>query len=472
MHRTWVRIVLAVALMHAVLVPALYVGIAGIVDASAHESFANHARSAARLVADELERVAPARLGTDTAPILDGAILGGRCVYAALVVGDRLQRSPLSTTALPALEEDFEFGDHGDDTYFVFAPVQLADGSMGVLRIGFDEAPTRAEIQAARRQLAAVLALYTAISLLAAGAFGWWLIRPLQTLQRAAARIAAGDRSVELRTASSLAEVRSLAQQLESMRTQLVASAARLAESQRLETIGTLAGGMAHEFNNILTPILLYAQEALVELPADAPIREDLEQVVRGAQRARRLVGQVLTFSRGGQASPAVVFDARSVVAEVDEFLRKLVPPSVVLQSEMPDTPLPVRGDPALLHQLLVNLCINGYQSMRARGGELRVMARAVTEIGSERLVAGDYVLLGVRDQGHGIDAEHLGRIFEPFFTTREIGEGTGLGLSVVHGIARSMGGTVLVDSQRDVGSHFRVYIPLAAEHVASTPSA
>lgn len=478
---TWVRVVLAILLLHAVLMPALYFGIAAIVQRSSEETFANQVRMNARLVADELERLGADRFVENAAPILDGAILSGRCVFADIVVDGISRRSPLSSNAREQPVEDFAFGDHGDNTYYVSVPVPL-DSTTAKLRLGFDETQTLAEIATSRQRLLVALLVYTAASLVIGAWFGWSLVRPLQALQAAAARVRSGDRERSLVTTTRLWEVRQLATELEFMRVELLGANERLRkeaaeletlqrqrgalelqlqEKKRLETIGTLAGGIAHEFNNILVPILLYSEDALDSLSADSEVRHDIEHVVKAAQRARRLISEVLTFSRGRDSRRTEVFDVAPILADVTDLLRKMVPPSIeVKASAAPHCPK-VRGDPALVNQLLMNLCVNGYQSMRDRGGLLQVNIEPVRWPGDDRVARGNYVVLSVSDQGHGIETEYLGRIFDPFFTTREIGDGTGLGLSVVHGVATSLGATVTVESQVEKGSTFRVYIPV-----------
>ncbi len=481
--RTWARVALAILLLHVVLVPALFFGIAEIVQHSSEETFANQVRMNARLVADELERLPVDRFVENAMPILDGAILSGRCVFADIVVDGKSRRSPLSNSYREEPVEDFVFGDHGDNVYYVGMPVPL-ENTTAKLRLGFDEAPTLAEIATSRQRLLVALLLYAAASLMVGAWFGWSLVRPVQALQAAAARVRAGDRERSLTTTTRLWEVRQLATELEFMRVELVGANERLRqeavvlesvqrergalevqlqEKKRLETIGTLAGGIAHEFNNILVPILLYSEDALESLSADSEVRHDIEHVVKAAQRARRLISEVLTFSRGRDSQRSEIFELEPILIEVTDFLRKMVPPSIEIKASAAPSCPKVRGDPTLVHQLLMNLSINGYQSMRDRGGLLEIRIEPVKWPGDDQVARGDYVVLSVSDQGHGIETEYLGRIFDPFFTTRDIGDGTGLGLSVVHGVATSLGATVTVESQVEKGSVFRVYIPVSA---------
>jgi signal transduction histidine kinase len=236
----------------------------------------------------------------------------------------------------------------------------------------------------------------------------------------------------------------------------------RLRHSERVATVGTLAGGIAHEFNNIMTPILLYAETALEEIPPENPATGDLRRVISAAHRARALVNRILAFSRDFQSGPNTLVLVRPIVDEVMALLRAIVPSNVEIAFDCARDLPAVLGDPSLIHQLVMNLCTNACQAMRASGGLLTVRVSRVRHSTEPRIAEGDYVVLEVRDTGHGMDERTRSRIFEPFFTTREVGEGTGLGLSVAHGIVASMGATILVDSEAGRGATFSVYFPVA----------
>jgi signal transduction histidine kinase len=274
---------------------------------------------------------------------------------------------------------------------------------------------------------------------------------------------------------SSIREVQELNHHLEHMRQKLVgtnesleremkereASEAkrldlerRLLHRERIATIGTLAGGIAHEFNNIMTPILLYSQVALQDAPAGSAL---------AAHRARSLVNGVLTFSREMDLQQATVFALRPSVEEALELLRAIVPANVEITFEAQADEVPVIGDPSLLHQVVVNLCTNAYQAMSPAGGRIALKLGAVRDPPKSQIRPGYYVLLEVSDTGHGMDNSVLAHIFDPFFTTRDVGEGTGLGLSIVHGIVTSMGGVVTVESTVGTGTIVQIYLPAAA---------
>jgi signal transduction histidine kinase len=300
-------------------------------------------------------------------------------------------------------------------------------------------------------------------------------------LTEGARRIAEGEVNSRLEFASSIYEVKELARHLESMRRELVGTNERLSgeilqraageaerssleqrlrHRERIVTVGTLAGGIAHEFNNIMTPVLLYAQDGLDVVPPDEPLAEDLRRVIAAAHRARSLVNRVLTFSRDIDAEPQCTVRLGVVVDEVLTLLRALVPSNIEIVRCGADE-AQIVGDPGLVHQLIMNLCTNAYQAMQENGGVLTVTLSQEHASNDARVEPGDHVVLEVLDTGQGMDEETRERIFDPFFSTREVGAGTGLGLSVVHGIATSMKATITVDSKPGKGAKFRVYFPM-----------
>jgi signal transduction histidine kinase len=291
---------------------------------------------------------------------------------------------------------------------------------------------------------------------------------------------------------SSIREVRDLNHQLERMRQELVGTNERLQNEirervvseekrfelerrlqhrERIATIGTLAGGVAHEFNNIMTPILLYSQVALDEVPEGSALAGDLTRIVAAAHRARSLVTRILTFSREMDSQGSCVFRLRPTVEEALALLRAIMPANIEIVVDAKEDAVPILGDPSLVHQIVINLCTNAYQAMRASGGRLAVRLGA-TENPARSGRAGRFALLEVSDTGHGMEPAVMEHIFEPFFTTREVGEGTGLGLSVVHGIVTSMGGSISVESAPGSGTKFSVCLPAAPEQAHSGDAA
>ena len=238
-------------------------------------------------------------------------------------------------------------------------------------------------------------------------------------------------------------------------------------ESQKMEAIGTLAGGIAHDFNNILAAILgnlALARQDLANklndgLPSPHPVSASLEQINRAALRARDLVQQILSFSRQDAGGFKTVSLA-PVVEETLSLLRSTLPAGVRLDAMLPAEPLLVHGDSTQLQQVLLNLCTNAWHALPAQGGVSggsEVSGRI--EVGLAA-ATGDRVHLWVRDNGSGMDETTRQRIFDPFFTTKTVGQGTGLGLSVVHGIVGAHGGSIVLDTSPGQGSTFHLYLP------------
>ena len=210
---------------------------------------------------------------------------------------------------------------------------------------------------------------------------------------------------------------------------------------------------------------MLYAQLALESTPPDTELSKDLSRVVAAAHRARNLVTRILTFSREMDSPQVGAFSAEVPVAEALALLRAIVPTNIEIVFNAPQQEIRVQGDPSLVQQIVMNLGTNAYQAMRDSGGKLGVSLR-FAEPAEGIQQEGGYCVLEVTDSGHGIEPALLAHIFEPFFTTREVGEGTGLGLSVVHGIVESMGGEIVAESQPTRGTTFKVYLPLAEQRV------
>lgn len=241
-------------------------------------------------------------------------------------------------------------------------------------------------------------------------------------------------------------------------------------QAQKLEAIGTLAGGIAHDFNNVLGAIIGYVELTQPTLPAGAPAHLYLEQVLQASHRAADLVRQILTFSRR-EEQRRVALLLQDVVREPVKLLRATVPAMIEFDVSLPrDLPL-VSADSTQIHQVVMNLCTNAAHAMGGAAGRLGIALEKVTLDGAQArakeapgLKPGVYVRLTVSDTGCGMDHATMERIFEPFFTTKGPGEGTGLGLSVVHGIMQSHGGAVTVSSRPGEGTTFRLYFPAALE--------
>ncbi len=238
----------------------------------------------------------------------------------------------------------------------------------------------------------------------------------------------------------------------------------RLQQAQKMEAIGTLAGGIAHDFNNILTPILGYSEMLMDALPEGSQERADEEQVVKAANRAKELVKQILTFSRQTEQERNPV-QVHLVIKEALKLMRSSMPANIEIKSSITVGCCQVLADPTQIHQVLMNLCTNAYHAMRESGGVLTVSLSEV-DIAPEDyaenigLQSGRYLRLLVSDTGHGMDKVLVNKIFDPYFTTKKKGEGTGVGLSVVHGIVKSHQGQITVYSEPGHGTEFHVYLP------------
>jgi PAS domain S-box-containing protein len=239
----------------------------------------------------------------------------------------------------------------------------------------------------------------------------------------------------------------------------------QLRQAQKMEAIGTLAGGIAHDFNNILAAVLGYSELLLDEIPREGSAPGHLKQVIKAANRAKDLVHQILTFSRKVTQELRPV-EVHTVVLEALKLLRASLPSTIEISEDVDADSGQVLGDASQVHQVIMNLCTNAYHAMREKGGVLSILLRRVNlerqqDQNPGGLPKGAYVRLTVRDTGHGMSKDTLERAFMPFFTTKPVGEGTGLGLSVVRGIAIGLGGAITVESEEGKGTSFDVYLPV-----------
>jgi PAS domain S-box-containing protein len=240
----------------------------------------------------------------------------------------------------------------------------------------------------------------------------------------------------------------------------------QLRQSQKMEAIGRLAGGVAHDFNNMLTGIIGYADLLLLGLNRDHPLTGKVEEIKKAGKRAASLTQQLLAFSRKQMLQPKVL-DLNLVVADLKRMLQRLIGEDISLETQLESGLFRVKVDPNQMGQVLMNLVVNARDAM-ARGGEITIETANVVldqAFGRKRGVSlqpGPYVLLEVRDTGTGIDPETRSHIFEPFFTTKELGKGTGLGLSTVYGIIKQSGGYIWVESRPEEGTSFQIFLPQA----------
>ena len=238
----------------------------------------------------------------------------------------------------------------------------------------------------------------------------------------------------------------------------------QLRQAQKMESIGTLAGGIAHDFNNILTAISGYTELSRLFINKPEMLQQNIDEVLKATTRAKDLVLQILTFSRKNEQKTQAL-QVSLVIKEALKLLRSSLPSTIDIKQKIKSDEL-VLADPTQIHQIIMNLCTNAYHAMRETGGTLEITLTTVdlNEISNTHklnVVPGKHLQLSVSDTGTGMDEETKNKIFEPYFTTKGLGEGTGLGLAVVHGIVKNYNGDIRIDSEVGKGTSFHVYLPV-----------
>ena len=239
-------------------------------------------------------------------------------------------------------------------------------------------------------------------------------------------------------------------------------------KAHKLESIGIFAGGIAHDFNNILTPIFGYTNLAFDKIPEGNPARDDLERVNLAAKRAKDLVYQILSFTRQRAPQEPVPIKTQHNIKESLKLLRSSIPATIKINQNIDTQCGAIMSDPTQIHQVLMNLCTNAVHAMEEKGvlgislQEVNLKAKDVAH--KPELIPGPYVCLSISDTGTGMDQETINHIFEPFYTTKEVGKGTGIGLSVIHNIVESHKGMITVDSEPKKGTTFHVFFPLVED--------
>ena len=238
----------------------------------------------------------------------------------------------------------------------------------------------------------------------------------------------------------------------------------QLQQSLKMESIGTLAGGIAHDFNNILFPIIGHTEMMLEDIPENSEFRDSLNHIYTGAMRASELVKQILTFSRQ-DSNVLKLMKMQPIIKEALKLIRSTIPTTIEIKQNLETNCGVIKADPTQIHQIVMNLSTNAYHAMEDTGGELIVKLKEI-ELGdldliNQDMTPGAYACLTITDSGKGMDKDLTQKIFDPFFTTKEKGKGTGMGLSVVHGIVESMNGAIQVYSEPAKGTEFNIYLPV-----------
>jgi PAS domain S-box-containing protein len=248
----------------------------------------------------------------------------------------------------------------------------------------------------------------------------------------------------------------------------------QLMQSQKLEAIGRLAGGVAHDFNNMLTVISGYGAMVLEELPAGDPLRGDVEEILTATDRAATLTAQLLAFSRQQRMRPRII-NLNSLIADTEKMLRRLIREDIALDLILEAGLGNVKADPGQMEQAIVNLVVNSRDAM-PKGGRIVVETANVFLDESYAkthswVQPGEFVMVAISDTGDGMDADVQRRVFEPFFTTKEQGKGTGLGLATVYGMVKQTGGDIWVYSEPGKGTTFKLYFPNVADAITASPA-
>ena len=242
----------------------------------------------------------------------------------------------------------------------------------------------------------------------------------------------------------------------------------KLQQAQRMEAIGSLAGGIAHDFNNVLFSIMGFTEITMADMEKEDKNRENLDQVLIAANRAKEMVQHILAFSRQTETEKKPV-QIQHIMDEVLKLLKHSIPSTIEIKATIDKNSYPVFADPVQIHQVIMNLATNSSHAMKEKGGIMEFIVAQKTIIPEDlttypNLNLGEYIEIQIKDTGHGISKDNIGKIFNPYFTTKNAGEGSGMGLSVVHGIILGHNGGVLVKSEPDRGTSFHILLPMLKE--------
>jgi signal transduction histidine kinase len=476
------RVVLTVFIVNLFTLPLLYALLTQAVYNSASEVFVNHVRSYSRFLADIIERD---HLSDEEGimELLDIAVLSSHGKFAQLDYDEQsLRSSLLGDSETVGYKEDFSFGENGDGTYFL-AVLTTFGSKQATLKLGFDESQTQSQIGNLKLQVAALLLAFFTIVMIMAVLFARLLCKPLVVLQGMSNAVAKGDYNVHLTTDSRFREVISLTEDLEHMRAELVGinesltcemhkrqiaqdkalkTQKKLHHAQKLQSIGTLTSGVAHEFNNLLQPIMMHAEEILEEMEEDDGLRDDVRRILDSSERARELVSKILAFSREPDEDSGQPVSLQEIVVDVLGWMRSAIPSGVTIKTQLHKQCPAVKGSAEELRQIVVILVTNAYLAIGDKDGTINVAVSSASQ--QEHAVQ-----LRVYDNGCGIEPTLIDRVFEPFFSTRAVGQGTGLGLYIARGIVMRHGGDISISSVAGRDTIVDVRLPLHATEIAKT---
>jgi len=234
----------------------------------------------------------------------------------------------------------------------------------------------------------------------------------------------------------------------------------KLLQAQKIKAIGTLAGGIAHDFNNVLYPIIGFTEMSMQDLPENHPVQENLRDIFQGAKRARDLVKQILAFSnqRDLEHKPLAL---QSIITETLKLLRSIIPSNILIEKNLPENDIYIFANSTEFHEVVMNVCTNAYHAMEETGGVLTLSLEEAPPGTALKYENDKYCCLTINDTGTGISAEIIDNIYDPYFTTKEQGKGSGLGLSVVHGIVKSYKGAIDITSETEKGTAVKIYFPM-----------
>ncbi len=375
----------------------------------------------------------------------------------------------------------FAIDSAGKERVIVYEPLSLMGNGKTpymYMFMGFDYDQLQEKAHSILNRLLVTSLLSLALALFIAWFIGGRSVaRLIEKLSLVTIKFSEGEKNVTSNVDYSDGEIGALAQSFDSMVTIIRQREGeknklekQLQQAQKMEAIGILAGGIAHDFNNILAAILGYAEMARYNSQPESTVFKQLDKVLEAGNRAKTLVQQILSFSRQDEMA-RIFLQPASIVKETIKMLRPSLPTTIEIHQNIQSTTSLILADPTQIHQILMNLCTNAFHAMEETGGKIDISLKEVT-LSNEDLVHepnvedGTFIQLSICDSGPGIAPTIKDKIFDPYFTTKETGKGTGMGLSIVHGIVKSYGGFISLYSELGEGTAFHVFLPVIEKEV------